>query len=258
MQLPGRLRGSSLTMVLGVLHAARTTGVLEVSRHEFEVHRIAFVDGLVCAVEAAGPTPSLADVLRRMNACAEDSLRKSLRRALSENRKLGEVLVEEQRVSPTMVQVALRRQLLERINVLKLLPDANIRFRVATRPPLTLSALSGLCPEDYMSPAELRDALGYKEVPPDAVLTPLAPRVEYAAPSKAPSATPPFLDPAKYRAYETLGLRPGADAADVKRAFRRLAHAFHPDTNQGSSTEERQHLSERFQKVTQAYRTLVA
>jgi hypothetical protein len=253
MQLPGRLRGSSLTTVLGVLHAARTTGVLEVSRSTSEVHRIAFVDGLVCAVESAGPTPSLADVLRRMNACAEDSLRKSLYRALAEKRRHGEVLIEERRVSPTMVHVALRRQLLERINVLKALPDANLRFRVATKPPLTLSALTGLSPEDYMSPEELRDALGYKETPADAMLTPVAPPVEEVFAPRTAS-----RDPEKQRAYATLGLRPGADAVDVKRAYRRLVRDLHPDTNQAASTHERMHLSERFQRVTEAYKTLVA
>jgi hypothetical protein len=253
MQLPGRLSGSSLTTVLGVLHAARTTGVLEVSRGASEVHRIAFVDGLVCAVEAAGPTPSLADVLRRMNACAEDSLRKSLHRALAERRRHGEVLVEERRVSPTMVQVALRRQLLERLNALKALPDANLRFRVATKPTLTLSTLTGLAPEDYMGPEELRSALGYKETPVDAQITPPAPRVE-----EIPAARSAGADPVRREAYATLGLRVGADAGDVKRAYRRLVRELHPDTNPQATLHERTHLSERFQRVTAAYRTLVA
>lgn len=253
MQLPGRLSGSSLTTVLGVLHAARTTGVLEVSRSASEVHRIAFVDGLVCAVETAGPTPSLADVLRRMNACAEDALRRSLRRALSERRRHGEVLIEERRVSPTLVQVALRKQLLERIHVLKTLPDANLRFRVATKPQLTLSTLTGLAPEDYMSGDELRSALGYQEVPVDAQITPAAPRVE-----EAPAAASPRVDPVRHEAYATLGLRPGADATDVKRAYRRLVRDLHPDTNPSAAPHERVHLSERFRRVTEAYKTLVA
>jgi hypothetical protein len=253
MQLPGRLSGSSLTTVLGVLHAARTTGVLEVWRGSSEVHRIAFVDGLVCAVETAGPTPSLADVLRRMNACAEDALRRSLRRALAERRRHGEVLVEERRVSPTMVHVALRRQLLERIQALKSLPDANLRFRVATKPTLTLSALTGLAPEDYMSADELRSALGYAQTPLDAQLTPPAPRVE-----EVPAAATRGADPERHAAYATLGLRFGADAVDVKRAYRRLVRDLHPDTNPNASATERAHLSERFQRVTAAYRSLVA
>ena len=253
MQLPGRLGGSSLTTILGVLHAARTTGVLEVSRSASEVHRIAFVDGLVCAVEAAGPTPSLADVLRRMNACAEDALRRSLRRALAERRRHGEVLIEEHRVSPTLVQVALRRQLLERIQVLKTLPDANLRFRVATRPQLTLSTLTGLSPEDYMSGDELRAALGYHEVPVDAQLTPPAPRVE-----ETQAELPTRVDRVRHDAFATLGLRPGADAGDVKRAYRRLVRDLHPDTNGATAPEERRHLSERFCQVTEAYKTLVA
>ena len=57
---------------------------------------------------------------------------------------------------------------------------------------------------------------------------------------------------------ETSRLRPGADAVDVKRAYRRLVRDLHPDTNQAASTHERVHLSERFQRVTEAYKTLVA
>ncbi|MES1239951.1 MAG: J domain-containing protein, partial [Chloroflexota bacterium] len=40
-----------------------------------------------------------------------------------------------------------------------------------------------------------------------------------------PAKQAPIVDP-----YATLGLEPGATAAEVKRAYRRLAKAFHPDS----------------------------
>ncbi len=177
-----------------------------------------------------------------------------MQRALSERRRHGEVLVEERRVSPTMVQVALRKQLLERIDALKALPDANLRFRVATKPALTLSTLTGLSPEDYMTPDELRRALGYEETPVDAEPTPLAPRADEIP--REVTARP--VDRSRLDAYATLGLRQGADANDIKRAYRRLVRELHPDTNPHATSRERIHLSERFQRVTEAYRVLVA
>jgi DnaJ-class molecular chaperone len=104
-----------------------------------------------------------------------------------------------------------------------------------------------------MGPEELRSALGYKETPVDAQLTPPAPRVE-----EVPAARATRVDPVVCEAYATLGLRQGADTSDVKRAYRRLVRELHPDTNPHASTHERVHLSERFQRVTAAYRTLVA
>ena len=50
--------------------------------------------------------------------------------------------------------------------------------------------------------------------------------------------------------YEILGLSRGASDTDVKKAFRRLARALHPDVNEAPDAEER------FREVAEAYEVL--
>lgn len=51
--------------------------------------------------------------------------------------------------------------------------------------------------------------------------------------------------------YETLELHKGASAQDIKRAYHRLAHQFHPDKNPGDKVAE-----ERFKEACRAYNIL--
>lgn len=51
--------------------------------------------------------------------------------------------------------------------------------------------------------------------------------------------------------YSILGVKPSATAAEVKKAYRKLAQRFHPDTNAGDKEAE-----ERFKEITQAYDVL--
>ena len=52
--------------------------------------------------------------------------------------------------------------------------------------------------------------------------------------------------------YLVLGLRPEASAADIRRAYRRLARRFHPGINPGDGDAEAL-----YRRVTEAYETLV-
>jgi molecular chaperone DnaJ len=52
--------------------------------------------------------------------------------------------------------------------------------------------------------------------------------------------------------YVTLGVRHGASAGEIKRAYRRLARRFHPELNPGNDE-----AALRFQQIVQAYETLV-
>lgn len=48
--------------------------------------------------------------------------------------------------------------------------------------------------------------------------------------------------------YQTLGVARGADAAELKRAYRKLAKKLHPDVNPGDAK-----IEQRFKEVSQAY-----
>jgi molecular chaperone DnaJ len=51
--------------------------------------------------------------------------------------------------------------------------------------------------------------------------------------------------------YDTLGVKKGASADEIKKAYRKLARKYHPDTNQGDKSAE-----ERFKEVQTAYDVL--
>src|SRR5580704_5261133 len=108
MQLPGRLRSTTLGDLLGALHRAAATGTLELVEDRGRAHRVHLTRGLVAAVELDGASPSLAEILRRDRAADEDVLRRSLLRAMAARRLHGEVLVDEFFLSPAVVGGALR------------------------------------------------------------------------------------------------------------------------------------------------------
>src|SRR5258708_10065204 len=133
--LPGRLRSPTLGDLLGALHRDAATGTLELVEDRGRVHRIHVSRGLVVAVEVDGASPSLAEILRRDHAVDDDVLRRSLLRAMASRRLHGEVLVRDFKLSPALVDTALRRQLLTRLAAIDRLPDAQVHFRVTLRPP---------------------------------------------------------------------------------------------------------------------------
>jgi DnaJ-domain-containing protein 1 len=64
-------------------------------------------------------------------------------------------------------------------------------------------------------------------------------------------------DPKRRAALRTLGIDDGAEASDVKRAYRRLARALHPDLQPEVDGERRRLLERRFAEVTAAYEALI-
>jgi len=55
----------------------------------------------------------------------------------------------------------------------------------------------------------------------------------------------------KHDYYETLGLKKGAAADDIRKSYRKLARKYHPDLNPGDKSAE-----ERFKRVQEAYDVL--
>src|SRR5438132_3246203 len=51
--------------------------------------------------------------------------------------------------------------------------------------------------------------------------------------------------------YDSLGVKKGASADEIKKAYRKLARQYHPDTNPGDAASE-----ERFKEVQTAYDVL--
>ncbi|HSO31344.1 MAG TPA: J domain-containing protein [Labilithrix sp.] len=246
MQLPGRLKATTLGDLLGALHRSTSTGTLELAESNGRVHRVHLANGLVTAAELDRATASLAEILRRHDEIDEDTLRRSLLRAMASRRLHGEVLVRDFHLSPVVVGRALRRQVMLRLQVLEELGDAQICFRVTVRPPrgaLTEEPLDA--PEFLAGRRRTRD------------------RSDGAASgthraASAAAGLPGGWDPARAQAFRVLGVSFNAEAAEVKQAYRRLVRAYHPDLHPEASHDERRSLSVRFAEVTAAYRALVA
>jgi hypothetical protein len=223
--------------LLGTIHRASATGTLEITENHGRVHRIHVVRGLVTAVDLDAASASLAEILRREDAVDEDTIRRSLLRALASRRLHGEVLVRDFKLSPDVVGRALRQQLVLRLHVLDRLVDAQICFRVTMRPPRGALVDGPLGPRDFLH--------GRRRA-----------RERFFSQSPAPSAA--ANDAKRAAAWRTLGLTPGSDEGEIKRAYRRLVRSYHPDLHPSASDEERRRLEERFAAVTAAYQVLVA
>jgi len=232
MRLPGRLKATTLGDLLGALHREASTGTLELVEDRGRTHRVHLCAGRVVAVELDGAAPSLAEILRGERAADDDLLRRSLLRAMTSRRLHGEVLVGEFRLAPSVVNAALRRQVLARLAALDALGDARVSFRVAVRAP------RGALHEAPLEPGEF-----------------LHGRRRARARTPAP---PPACDERDPTPWHVLGLPPGSDPSEIRRAYRRLARTVHPDLHPGATEDERRVLEARFHEITEAYRLLVA
>ena len=70
-------------------------------------------------------------------------------------------------------------------------------------------------------------------------------------------AKPAAVDPRRVAAMRLLGIDDDGDADAVKRAYRRLARALHPDLQPHADAQQRRTLERRFAEVTAAYEALM-
>lgn len=246
MQLPGRLKATTLGDLLGVLHRGSASGTLELVEPSGRAHRVHLAHGLITAVEVDRAAASLGEILRHDEEVDDDVLRRSLLRAMASQRLHGEVLVRDFRISPDVVGRALRKQMLLRLQTLDALADAQVFYRVTCKPPR-----SALVDE----PLSAGEFLAGKKRARDRAAEPASGVYRTARPS---SGMPGAVDVGRIVAYRTLGLSSGAPEIEVKQAYRRLVREYHPDLHPSASFEERRTLSARFAEVTAAYRALVA
>lgn len=245
MQLPGRLKATTLGDVLGSLHRERANGTLELMETNGRTHRIHLSLGLVTAVEVDRAAASLGEILRADDAVDDDVLRRSLLRAMASRRLHGEVLVRDFHLSPEVVGRALRRQLMVRLAMLEEISDAQILFRVTMRPPRGALLDEPLSANEFLSGKKrARDRAPFESGTHRA-----------ARPS---SGFPGSVDVARIVAYRTLGVATNAQADEIKRAYRHLVRKYHPDLHPEATSDERRILATRFAEVTAAYRSLVA
>ncbi len=231
MQLPGRLRATTLGDLLGALHRAGASGTLELIEDRGRTHRVHIANGLVTAVELDGATPPLAEILKTTGALDDATMRRALLRSLTSQRLVGEVLSEDFHVSPDVIDSAIRDQLALRLAALETVEDARVGFRVAVRPP--------------------REALRDRPLQASEFL-----RGRRRARDK--NSVTPTPNPPDTGAHTLLGVERTADAAEIRRAFRRLARELHPDRHPQASDSERRALAVKFAQVAAAYQSLVA
>jgi hypothetical protein len=233
-----------------MLHRAGTNGVLELreirgprgASWPGRAHRVHLQGGLVAAVETALPVPPLGEILRRDRLASDQAVR-ALMDAIEEGdrRVAGEILRAGGLASEGAIRAALRSQLRERVNALFRIEEASIGFHTARPAPhvvrVTLSAaefLHGRPRARDRGQGRADHAAQHEETPP--------PRS---------GVRPVVVDDARTRARRLLGLPEGAGLVEVRRAFRKLASALHPD-RVGPGTEQR------FAELSAAYHLLVA
>lgn len=248
MRLPGRLRFTTLGDVLGEIHRAGASGVLELLDERGRSHRVFWSDGMITQVDTELFRQRLGDLLAGQGFLGARALARLARRLLeAPSQRAGEILIEEGFVSSDLVSAGLRRQLRQKLEALFQLPDAQLTFRVP-RPH-----------EPHRTPLSPGEFLhGRPRARPRARTFAGQNKSSAGSASAGASANASVRAPhgSRSRAYATLGLLPGADRAAIQQAFRRLALNLHPDRFPNADPSERARLLSRFAELSAAYHAL--
>jgi hypothetical protein len=247
MRLPGRLRLTTLGDVLGEIHRAGASGVLELTDERGGTHRVFWTDGMITQVDTGLFRERLGDLLAGQGFLGARALARLARRLLEAPRqRAGEILIEEGFVSPDLVSAGLRRQLRQKLEALFQLADAQLMFRVPRPHEPHRTPLS---PGEFLhgrprARPRVRNPAGQEKTS-----SPGASSGPRASSPRAPHGS-------RSHALATLGLLPGADRATIQQAFRRLALNLHPDRFPNADASERARLLSRFAELSAAYHAL--
>ncbi len=245
MKLPGRLRLTTLGDVLGAVHRAGASGVLELTEDRGATHRVFWADGMITQIDTDLSRQRLGELLAGQGFLGARGLARLARRLLEAPRqRAGEILVEEGFVSPDLVSAGLRRQLRQKLEALFELRDAQLTFRI---PRPHAHERMPLSPGEFLH--------GRPRARPRARYAAAQERASNGSSgSQAHGGRVPHGS--RTRAYATLGLLPGADRATIQQAFRRLALNLHPDRFPNAEPSERARLLSRFAELSAAYHAL--
>ncbi len=236
MDLPSRLRTTTLGDVLGTLHRGGATGRLDLTDDRADTHHVYLLDGGVVAVQLGRAANSLYTVLRESGAVDGHVLQRSLLVALAGRRLHGEVLVREFRIAKEIVDRAVRRQIIDRLSWIESLGDAQITFAVAIRPPRGALLEAPLLKEEFLAGrTRTRGA---------------------STPRERAHANIPPMENARVRALAALGLGPHAAPHEIRAKYREIVRACHPDLHPHGPDAEQRARSQRLQVAAEAYRAL--
>jgi hypothetical protein len=249
MQLPGRLRLTTLGDLLGALHRACASGTLELVEVEGaragRSHRVFFDAGLIQDVDTSLSHPRLGEILARDGLLSMSALACVARRLLEQpGKRVGEILVEEGLGTADLVAGALRRQRSSRLEALYGLREALIRFHVPR--PRTGYRQTPLSPREFLHGRPRARADFSARV-----------NERFASRGGARAESARGADAARHAAARALGLLASASRAEVQRAFRKLAAEQHPDRFPNASASEKAQLLSRFAQLSAAYHLLM-
>ncbi len=253
-QLPNRLSQTTLGDVLGALHRAATTGVLELRELPLSSrrsHRVHLEKGLVTAVDTDAKVPPLGEILVQEGLLGEPSRRRLLGRlAAGDPRASGQILIAEGLAASPLVDRALSAQLLHKLDALFRIGDALIAFHIA-RSAATPSRPLG--PNAFLhGRPRARDEA--ETEPPSRVGS----KGPHDFPPPASARRRAVVSATSEDALSALGLCEGASAEEIRRAFRRRAAELHPDRVGPIDAAERARRAAELARLTAAYHRLVA
>ncbi len=246
MNLSGRLATTTLGDLLGALFREQATGTLELIEDKGpragRLHRVHLQDGQVARIESPDVAERLGERLEREGWLTAQQREQFSQAFFGKNGPVGRVLVESGWVPEPVVSRALHEQLRSRLDAIFSLPDARVAFRVA-RP-----RVAGSDPARPLEPKEFLHGRPRR-------------RERDARAGGNPSPTGRGRLPVegdRYRDLTRLGLAPTATRDEVRRAFRKLAAALHPDRHLHASAEVQETLRRQFVELSTAYHRLAS